>query len=101
MPRGSNRGIPCAQRHPVCRQQVAVAAAGLLFALLSAGCASNNMTPASMGAVPAAAIALEVIEGPPPGLSQKFMQAFAEQAKARQVIVVSREGLPHYRIHGQ
>jgi hypothetical protein len=51
--------------------------------------------------VPAATIALEVIEGPPPGLSQQFVQVFAEQAKARQVMVVSREGLPHYRVYGQ
>src|SRR5262245_55635858 len=101
MPRGSDRGIPCARRHPVCRQQVAVVAAGLALALLCAGCASNNTTPASTGAAPAATIVIEVVEGAPPALWQRFGQVFAEQAKARQVMVVSREGLPHYRVQGQ
>ena len=85
----------------MCRQPAAAVAAGLLLALLSAGCASNNTTTASTGAVPAATITLEVITGPPPDLSQRFAQVFADQAKARQVMVVSREGLPHYRVQGQ
>jgi hypothetical protein len=73
----------------------------LLLATLSAGCSTNNTSPTSSGGASAATIAFEAIEGPPPELSQKLAQAFAEQARARQAIIVSREGLPHYRIHGQ
>src|SRR5262245_46479877 len=100
MPRGSDRGTPGAQRHPVCWQPVAVAAA-LLLAPFSASGVSRNTPPAAAGARAAATITMEIIEGAPPELSQKLMQAFVEQAKARQVIVVSREGLPHYRVRGQ
>jgi hypothetical protein len=73
----------------------------LLLAVLSAGCSTNGTQPASSGGTPVATVAFDAIDGPPPELSRKLTQAFAEQARARQVIIVSREGLPHYRIHGQ
>ena len=70
----------------------------LLFSVLAAGCSSTNGT--STGAVSVATIALEWIEGAPAAVAEQLLQAFDERARAHQVIIVSREGLPHYRIRG-
>ena len=72
-----------------------------LLSVFAAGCSSTNGTStAPAGAVSAATVALKSVEGAPAEVAEQLMQAFDERARAHQVIIVSREGLPHYRIRG-
>ena len=100
MPRESDRRALGVQGSDMCRQRFGVVVALLLSTLL-AGCSTNGQPSASPSAARAATIAFESIEGPPPGVSQRLVQTFDEQARTRQVVIVSREGLPHYRVRGQ
>src|SRR5262249_27500294 len=47
-----------------------------------------------------ATVALESIDGPPQPVFQKLVENLASEAVARQVMVISREATPSYRIRG-
>lgn len=78
-----------------------VARISALFAL-SVAVAGCNTTGQRMGALPGqrASIAFEFIDGPPPAVFQKLVQKLNEEAEARQVPVVTREGYAPYRVRG-
>jgi uncharacterized lipoprotein YmbA len=77
-------------------------AAALMLAALAAGCASQQGARfASLNAVPAnASIAFESIDGPPPEVFRKLVAALNDEAGARRVAVVSRNGAATYRVRG-
>jgi len=83
------------------RSGVGALAAALLS--LCAGCCST----APQGAMASAAapphgptVAFESIDGPPPTIFNRLVQHLGEEASARQVAVVSREGPAQYRVRG-
>lgn len=79
-------------------QSVARIAAPVAFALLVAGCTTTGQR---MGAFQGQrAVAFESIDGPPPAVFQKLVQKLNEEAEARQVPVVTREGYAPYRVRG-
>lgn len=59
------------------------------FALQSPSQPSRNST-----------IAFESIDGPPPAVFRRLVQKLGEEAQARQVPMVSREGFAPYRVRG-
>jgi hypothetical protein len=71
---------------------------------MGAGCATDGSGAPGMAAVPIMAsgltIAFESIDGPPVGVFQKLVLDLSEEAQARQIQVVSREGQASYRIRG-
>lgn len=79
-------------------QGVARIAALIALLLLVAGCTTTGQR---MGASPGQrAVAFESIDGPPPAVFQKLVQKLNEEAEARQVPVVTREGYAPYRVRG-
>ena len=79
------------------RRILAILAA--LFALTVATCTTDGLTTASVS-TPRASIAFERIDGPPEYVFRKLVQNLSEEAEARQIAVVSREGVARYRIRG-
>jgi hypothetical protein len=77
-------------------------AAAFVFAALAAGCSSQQAARfASLNAVPAnATIAFESIDGPPPDVFRKLVATLNDEAGARHVAVVSRNGPATYRVRG-
>jgi hypothetical protein len=80
-------------------------AAALALGCTLAGCIGENLPPgtrvASLGAAPGSAtVAFESVDGPPPQVFQRLVENLAEEAVARKVAVISREGAPQYRIRG-
>jgi hypothetical protein len=77
-------------------------AAGFALALLAAGCTTDGTPgPTATSGVSAgrnATIAFESVDGPPVRLYQTFVSTLAEEATARRVQVVSRNGPAEYRI---
>lgn len=77
----------------------------LTLGLLVAGCVggsggsgrSSSLTPR---VTPPATIAFESIDGPPPEIFRRLVQKLSEEAEARNVPIVSREGQAPYRIRG-
>jgi len=72
-----------------------------IFGVLTAGCTTiGGTTTASLQPARNATIAFEMIDGPPPAIFNKLVQKLGEEAQARQVPVVTREGFASYRIRG-
>jgi hypothetical protein len=69
-------------------------------ALALAGCNTSGQGPASLAPGGAATVAFESIDGPPPGVFQKYVQGLEAEAQARQLAVVSRAGPAQYRVRG-
>jgi len=79
---------------------VLVAAA---FAALAAGCSSQQtarLAAMNTAASPAATITFESIDGPPPEVFKKLVASMNDEASARQVAVVPRQGAATYRVRG-
>jgi hypothetical protein len=85
-------------------RRAALFGAVIAFGLTGAGCATDGSGAPGMAAVPVMArgltIAFESIDGPPVGVFQKLVVDLSEEAQARQIQVVSREGQASYRIRG-
>ncbi|MCZ7658247.1 MAG: hypothetical protein M5U07_10515 [Xanthobacteraceae bacterium] len=73
---------------------------GVLAALALAGCAHNGTPSPTAAAATGATIAFESIDGPPVGVFHKLVQGLSDEADARNVAVVSREGPSQYRARG-
>jgi len=78
--------------------------AALALALTAAGCTTDGAPP-GMAAAPVAAgggptVAFESIDGPPIGVFEKLVVTLSEEARSRQILVVSRESPASYRIRG-
>ena len=80
-------------------QGVARIAALFVLVLTAAGCSTNGQRA---GALPGqrVSVAFESIDGPPPGVFQKLVQKLNQEAEARQLPVVTREGFAPYRVRG-
>jgi len=94
---GASRHIGCVPGSRLCRL-----AAGLVLALLAAGCTTDGTPPpvASTGPSPGrgATIAFESVDGVPPRLYETTVATLAEEATARRIQVVSRTVPAEYRI---
>jgi hypothetical protein len=64
------------------------------------GCANAPAPMASVATDRGASIAFESIDGPPVAVFQNLVTTISAEAAARQVRVVSRTGVPAYRIRG-
>jgi hypothetical protein len=79
--------------------------AAVLCGLMTAGCNTSGQPTASLGSprgptVSGPSVAFESIDGPPPGVFQKLVQKLNDEATARQLPVVSRQGPASYRVRG-
>jgi hypothetical protein len=73
--------------------------AAALVGLCAAACTTDGLTTGSI-ATPRVSVAFDRIDGPPEGVFRKLVQNLTEEAEARQIAVVSREGSARYRIRG-
>jgi len=77
----------------------------LILGLASSGCTtvqSNGISASTGGLALASAggptIAIESIDGPPPGVFRQLVTHLGEAAEARKIALVSREAAPRYRV---
>ena len=70
----------------------------LVLALGAAGCTTDGQPSLATGRP--ATVAFESIDGPPQPVFQKLVESLATEAVARQVMVISRDSTPQYRIRG-
>src|SRR5689334_19668767 len=97
---GSTRAISA---HPRSFLRIGVGAlAAAILCLCVAGCSTAPQGAMASAAAPphGPTVAFELIDGPPPTIFNRLVQDLGEEASARQVAVVSREGTAHYRIRG-
>jgi hypothetical protein len=87
-----------AQRVDSPRRQVGVIVAALIV-LTAAACTTDGLTSALVS-TPPASVAIERIDGAPEHTFRKLVQDLSEEAEARRITVVSREGAARYRIRG-
>jgi hypothetical protein len=95
---GRYRRADEARRRDRSRRRIKLIAAGLLPLGLAA-CITDGQTTGSI-VTPRSSVAFESIDGPPEGVFRKLVQNLSEEAEARQLAVVSREGAARYRIRG-
>lgn len=70
------------------------------IALALAGCVTHGQRAGGVPSGQRSSVAFESIDGAPPVVFQKLVQKLNEEAEARQVPVVTREGYAPYRIRG-
>jgi hypothetical protein len=70
------------------------------LAIWMAGCVTNGQRTGGLQSGQRPSVAFESIDGAPPAVFQKLVQKLNEEADARQVAVVTREGYAPYRIRG-
>lgn len=68
------------------------------IALTAAACTTDGLTTGSVS--PRTSVAFERIDGAPEQVFRKLVQDLSEEAEARQIAVVSRDGAARYRIRG-
>ena len=68
------------------------------FALTAAACTTDGLTTGSVS--PRTSVAVERIDGAPEHVFRKLVQDLSEEAEARRITVVSRDGAARYRIRG-
>ncbi len=76
------------------------AMAAALLALSLAGCATDNQPTGSVAMPRGPTVAFESIDGPPEATFRKLVQNLSDEADARQMAVVSREGPAQFRVRG-
>ena len=83
------------------RSAAARIAGVLAFALSVAACTTTGQQQtAGLQGGQGTAVAFESIDGPPPGVFDKLVSKLSDEAEARQVPVVTREGFAPYRVRG-
>jgi hypothetical protein len=87
-----------AQRVDLPRRQAGVIVATLIV-LIVAACTTDGLTTALVS-TSSASVAIERIDGAPEHTFRKLLQDLSEEAEARKITVVSREGAARYRIRG-
>jgi hypothetical protein len=80
------------------RSRLGVVAA-IALALAASGCTTSGQ-PTPFSTAPAGTLAFESIDGPPAGVFHKLVQNLDNEAQARKLPVVSREGPSQYRARG-
>ena len=101
MRRGAGRRALGATRFVLSGPLRVLAIAGL--AIGTAGCAAQpGAQYAAAGAIPVSGvtIAFESIDGPPPEVFRRLVTSLNDEAQARRIPVVSREGAATYRVRG-
>jgi hypothetical protein len=94
---GSTRA---AVAHPKSSIRVGALAAAAVC-LCAAGCSTAPPQGAMASVIPQGpTVAFESIDGPPSTIFARLVQDLDEEARARQVAVVSREGQAQYRVRG-
>ena len=79
--------------------RVGLGAAALGFAAVLAGCQTDaNLAANTSNAANGATLAFESIDGAPRPVFDKLVSRIDDEAKARKIAVVSREGQAHYRV---
>jgi hypothetical protein len=68
------------------------------IALTATACTTDGLTTGSVS--PRMSVAFERIDGAPEHVFRKLVQDLSEEAEARQITVVSRDGAARYRIRG-
>jgi hypothetical protein len=87
--------------HPKSLIRVGVGAlASALLCLCAAGCSTAPQGPMAAATPHGPTVAFESIDGPPATIFTQLVQDLGEEASARQVAVVSREGQAQYRVRG-
>jgi hypothetical protein len=71
-----------------------------VFAVWVSGCVTDGQRTGNLQTSQRPSVAFESIDGAPPAVFQKLVQKLNEEADARQVPVVTREGFAPYRIRG-
>jgi hypothetical protein len=71
-----------------------------VFAVWVSGCVTDGQRTGGLQSSQRPSVAFESIDGAPPAVFQKLVQKLNEEADARQVPVVTREGYAPYRIRG-
>jgi hypothetical protein len=94
---GTSRGAGGAPGH--LRRCGLGVAATIAVALAAFGCTSNGQ-PTPFSTSRGGTLAFESIDGPPPGVFQKLVHNLDDEAQARRLAVVSREGPSQYRVRG-
>jgi len=74
--------------------------AALLLSLTAAACSTDGRPTLASATPRTPTVAFESIDGPPESVFQRLVQTLSEEAEARQLAVVSREGPAQYRIKG-
>ncbi len=74
--------------------------AALMLGLSTAACTTSGQPTLASATPRAPTVAFESIDGPPESVFQKLVQNLSEEAEARQLAVVSREGPAQYRVRG-
>jgi hypothetical protein len=74
--------------------------AAVALALSAAACTTNSQPTVATSTPKGPTVAFESIDGPPESIFQKLVQNLSEEADARQMAVVSREGPAQYRVRG-
>jgi hypothetical protein len=75
-------------------------AGALVLALAAAGCSSTWQAPDTVVDLRGATIAIESIEGAPPGVVHSFARDLNEEATARRIAVVAQGMRAQYRVRG-
>lgn len=90
--RGAARGV----------QRAGGLAAVIVLALGAAACTTTSTGTMTTASVPPqnATIAFESIDGPPPAVFRRLVQKLSDEAQARKVPMVTREGFAPYRVRG-
>jgi len=81
------------------RVRVGVLASALL-GFCAAGCSTAPQAPVAAATAHGPTVAFESIDGPPQSIFNRLVQDLGEEAVARQMAVVSREGPAQYRVRG-
>ena len=74
--------------------------AAIALGLSAAACTTNGQPTVATATPKGPTVAFESIDGPPESIFQKLVQSLSEEADARQLAVVSREGPAQYRVRG-
>lgn len=102
MQRGSHRGAAGAPEHGACRHRFGGLVAVVLLGSIAGACTHDRPgTPlATAEGAAGATVAFESIDGPPLGVFNRLVEKLGEEADARQLAVVTREGPAQYRVRG-
>ncbi len=90
-----NRLTSCGFSHA--RHQPLAAVALLAVVLTAGGCATDGRT-GSFAQAGGATLTFDSIDGPPPQVFERFVEALSAEAQAKALPIVSREGTATYRV---
>jgi hypothetical protein len=94
MVRGGVRKLACGVR------RAGLLAAAAALAVGAAACTTTGSGTTASIAPAGATIAFESIDGPPPAVFRRLVQKLGDEAEARHLPLVSREGFAPYRVRG-